>query len=100
MIEENKLLAGRYRLVKQIDSGGTAHIFRALDELTGQVVAVKVLKPELTQNEEFVLRFKKEVQASLKLRHANIIRGYDAGLDDGMYYIVMELIEGKTLKRL
>ncbi len=100
MIEENKLLAGRYRLVEMIDSGGTAHIYRATDEISGQTVAVKILKPELTQNEEFVQRFKKEVQASLKLRHANIIRGYDAGLDDGMYYIVMELIEGKTLKQL
>ncbi len=100
MIENGTLLAGRYRLLEQIDSGGTSYIFRARDEMTDGIVAVKILKPELTDNEEFVVRFKKEVQASLKLRHANIIRAYDAGLDGGMYYIVMELIEGKTLKHL
>ncbi|MEG1393051.1 MAG: protein kinase [Christensenellaceae bacterium] len=100
MIEKNKLLAGRYRLIEQIDSGGSAYIYKAFDERAKQIVAVKVLKPELTQNDEFVQRFKKEVQASLKLRHANIIRAYDAGLDDGTYYIVMDLIQGKTLKHL
>lgn len=100
MIDKTRLLAGRYRLLEKIDAGGTAFIYRARDEMTGQIVAVKVLKPELTKNEEFVQRFKKEVQASLKLRHANIIRAYDAGLDNGMYYIVMDLIEGKTLKHL
>ena len=100
MIEPNRLLAGRYRLIEQIDAGGSAYIYKAIDERTKQEVAVKILKPELTQNEEFVQRFKKEVQASLKLRHANIIRAYDAGLDDGTYYIVMDLIHGKTLKHL
>jgi serine/threonine protein kinase/beta-lactam-binding protein with PASTA domain len=100
MIENSKLLAKRYRLLEQIDSGGSAYIYKAMDEITKQIVAVKVLKPELTRNEEFVQRFKKEVQASLKLRHANIIRAYDAGLDREMYYIVMDLIEGKTLKHL
>ncbi|BDF58303.1 serine/threonine protein kinase [Christensenellaceae bacterium] len=100
MIESNILLAGRYRLLKQIDAGGSAYIYKAFDEMTKQTVAVKVLKPELTENEEFIQRFKKEVQASLKLRHANIIRAYDAGYDHGTYYIVMDLIEGKTLKHL
>lgn len=100
MIEKGKLLAGRYRLLEQVDSGGSAYIFRAKDEVSDSIVAIKILKPELMDNHEFVQRFKKEVQASLKLRHANIIRGYDAGLDNGMYYIVMELIEGQTLKQL
>ncbi|WP_066648007.1 Stk1 family PASTA domain-containing Ser/Thr kinase [Christensenella timonensis] len=100
MIEPNMLLAGRYRLIQQIDAGGSAYIYKAFDEKTKQTVAVKVLKPELTDNEEFIQRFKKEVQASLKLRHANIIRAYDAGYDQGTYYIVMDLIEGKTLKHL
>ncbi|MEA5004665.1 MAG: protein kinase [Christensenella sp.] len=100
MIEPNMLLAGRYRLIKQIDAGGSAYIYQAFDEKSKQTVAVKVLKPELTENEEFIQRFKKEVQASLKLRHANIIRAYDAGYDQGTYYIVMDLIEGKTLKHL
>ncbi|MEG2574447.1 MAG: protein kinase [Christensenella sp.] len=100
MIGPDTLLAGRYRIIEQIDSGGSAYIYKAMDELTKQIVAVKALKPELTENEEFVQRFKKEVQAAAKLRHANIIRAYDAGLDDGTYYIVMDLIEGKTLKHL
>lgn len=100
MIGPDTVLAGRYRLIEQIDSGGSAYIYKAMDELTKQIVAVKVLKPELTENEEFVQRFKKEVQAAAKLRHANIIRAYDAGLDNGTYYIIMDLIEGKTLKHL
>jgi len=100
MSEQQRLLAGRYRLVEQIDSGGTAYIYRAVDEKSGETVAVKMLKEELTDNPEFIQRFKKEVQASLKLRHANIIRAYDAGKDGESYYIVMELIEGKTLKQL
>lgn len=100
MIGPDTLLAGRYRLIEQIDSGGSAYIYKAMDEKTKQIVAVKVLKPELTENEEFVQRFKKEVQAAAKLRHANIIRAYDAGFDNGTYYIVMDLIEGKTLKNL
>ncbi len=100
MIGPDTLLAGRYRLVEQIDSGGSAYIYKAMDDMTQKVIAVKVLKPELTENEEFVQRFKKEVQAAAKLRHANIIRAYDAGFDNGTYYIVMDLIEGKTLKNL
>lgn len=100
MIGPDTVLAGRYRLIEQIDSGGSAYIYKAMDEMNKQIVAVKVLKPELTENEEFVQRFKKEVQAAAKLRHANIIRAYDAGFDNGTYYIVMDLIEGKTLKHL
>lgn len=100
MSSKDNLLAGRYRLMEKIASGGSAHIYRAIDERTDQVVAVKILKQELTKNIEFVQRFKKEVQASLKLRHANIIRAYDAGLDGDRYYIVMELINGSTLKNL
>lgn len=100
MTPRDNLLAGRYRLIEKIASGGSAHIYRAIDERTNQVVAVKILKEELTKNLEFVQRFKKEVQAALKLRHANIIRAYDAGLDGDRYYIVMELINGSTLKNL
>ncbi|MGI6152961.1 MAG: protein kinase domain-containing protein [Christensenellaceae bacterium] len=100
MIEPGKLLAGRYRLIEQIDAGGTAYIYRAKDERDEQIVAVKILKPEHTKNDEFIQRFKKEVQASLKLRHANLVRAYDAGMDEGLYYIVMELIDGQTLKQL
>lgn len=100
MNEVGSLLAGRYRLLEKIAAGGSAFIYRARDEKTDRIVAVKILKPELTDNQEFIQRFKKEVQASLKLRHANIIRAYDAGLDDGKYYIVMELVKGTTLKNL
>lgn len=99
-MEQNRLLAGRYRLIEQIDSGGSSYIFKAKDERSGKIVAVKVLKPELTEDKEFIQRFKKEVHASLKLRHANIVRAYDAGVEDNLYYIVMDLIKGKTLKHL
>lgn len=100
MNEAGTLLAGRYRLLEKIAAGGSAFIYTARDEKTDRIVAVKILKPELTDNAEFIQRFKKEVQASLKLRHANITRAYDAGLDNGRYYIVMEFIRGTTLKNL
>ena len=66
MIGPDTVLGGRYRLIEQIDSGGSAYIYKAVDELSKKTVAVKVLKPELTENEEFVQRFKKEVQAAGK----------------------------------
>lgn len=64
MTEKDKLLAGRYRLIEKFASGGSAHIYKAVDEKTKQIVAVKILKQELTKNIEFIQRFKKEVQAS------------------------------------
>lgn len=97
---EDKLLANRYQLIEQIDSGGTAYIYKALDIKNNRIVAIKMLKPEYAADSDFVDRFKKEVSASLRLKHANIIRSYDAGKDGDKYYIAMDFIDGKTLKHI
>ena len=97
---EDKLLANRYQLIEQIDSGGTSYIYKALDVKNNRIVAIKMLKPEYSDDSQFVERFKKEVSASLRLKHANIIRSYDAGKDGDKYYIAMDFIDGRTLKHI
>ena len=97
---EGIMLANRYQLLELVDTGGSSYIYKAMDTRNNAVVAAKVLKPELMSNPVFVERFKKEVQAALRLRHANIIRSYDAGLDNDNYYIIMDFINGKTLKHI
>jgi serine/threonine protein kinase len=97
---EGIMLANRYQLLELVDTGGTSCIYKALDTKNNSVVAAKVLKSELMSNPVYVERFKKEVQAALRLKHANIIRSYDAGLDQDKYYIIMDFINGKTLKHI
>ena len=94
------MLANRYQLLELVDTGGSSYIYKALDTKNNAVVAAKVLKPELMSDPVFVERFKKEVQAALRLKHANIIRSYDAGLDKDNYFIIMDFINGKTLKHI
>ncbi len=100
MIERGMMLAQRYCLLEQIDSGGMAYIYSAFDQEEKRRVALKILKPEIAEDPEHVRRFVKEVQAATKLNHPNIIRTYTAGQENGIYYLVMDLIEGKTLKHL
>jgi len=97
---EGQLLAKRYNLTELVDTGGSSVIYKAVDTKTNAVVAAKILKPELAGNPEFIDRFKKEVQVALRLKHANIIRAFDAGLDGHQYYIIMDFINGKTLKHI
>jgi serine/threonine-protein kinase len=97
---EGVLLANRYSLTELVDTGGSAFIYKALDTKNNAVVAAKVLRPELSDNPEFVDRFKKEVQVALRLKHANIIRAFDAGMDGSQFYIIMDFIDGKTLKHI
>ncbi len=94
------LLAKRYHLTELVDTGGSSLIYKALDTKNNAVVAAKILKQELTDNPEFVDRFKKEVQVALRLKHANIIRAFDAGVEEDKYYIIMDFIDGKTLKHI
>jgi len=93
-----RILGGRYELEEKIGSGGMAIVYKARCHLLKRHVAVKVLRPELVEDEGFVARFKRESQAAASLSHPNIVNIYDVGEENGIYYIVMEYIKGKTLK--
>lgn len=93
-----KILGGRYELIEKIGAGGMAIVYKAKCRLLNRFVAVKILRPELVEDEEFVYRFKRESQAAASLSHHNIVNVYDVGQEDGIYYIVMEYVWGKTLK--
>ncbi len=95
---ESKILGGRYELLEKIGMGGMAIVYKAKDDMLGRYVAVKILREEYKENEEFIRRFKVESQAAASLSHQNIVQIYDVGEQDGLHYIVMELLEGETLK--
>ena len=95
-----KILAGRYRLVERIGMGGMALVYRAVDVNTGHNVAVKVLRPELNQDAEFVGRFQREAEAASKMIHHNIVNLLDVGMDGDNRYLVMEYVQGRTLKQV
>ena len=97
---EGKVLGGRYEIINKIGNGGMATVYVARDKVLNRDVAVKVLKDEFTTDDEFVKRFNSEAQAAASLTHANIVSIYDVGNEDGIYYIVMELVRGKTLKQI
>ena len=100
MILEGKILGGRYEIKEQIGSGGMATVYKATDLVLKRSVAVKVLRDEFTTDEEFIKRFETEAQSAARLVHSNIVSIFDVGVDNGIYYIVMELIQGKTLKEI
>lgn len=95
-----KILADRYRLIEQIGMGGMAIVYRAIDQRTGHSVAVKVLKPEFNKDAEFVGRFQREAEAASRMTHHNIVNLLDVGMDGENRYLVMEYVQGKTLKEL
>ncbi len=94
---EGKIIANRYEIVEKIGSGGMACVYKARCQLLNRYVAVKVLKQEFIDDEEFVKRFRVEAQSSASLSHPNIVSVYDVGREDDIHYIVMEFIDGKTL---
>lgn len=94
----NRTLDNRYTILEHIGGGGMADVYRAHDKLLDRSVAVKVLRSQFTNDDEFVTRFRREAQAAAKLSHPNIVNMYDVGCDDETYYIVMEYISGETLK--
>jgi serine/threonine-protein kinase len=96
----DKPYGGRYEPVQRIARGGMADVYEARDILLDRPVALKVLFPELSVNDSFVERFRREAQAAANLSHPNIVSVYDWGRDRGTYYIVMELVTGRTLARL
>lgn len=95
-----KTIAGRYEILEKTGVGGMATVYVARDLVLNRQVAIKVLKEEFTTDEEFVKRFNTEAQAAASLSHANIVSIYDVGNEDNIYYIVMELVRGKTLKQI
>jgi serine/threonine-protein kinase len=98
---ENPILNERYRLIEQIGSGGMSVIYKAQDLELGRMVAVKVLRPSLVGDPEFLIRFKREAQAAANLSHPNIVTVHDVGQDGPKtHYIVMEYVTGQDLKRL
>ncbi len=92
------ILGGRYELLEKIGGGGMAIVYKAKCHLLKRYVAVKILRPELVEDDEFVTRFRRESQAAASLSHPNIVNIYDVGEEDGIYYIVMEYVDGGTLK--
>lgn len=92
------LLAERYRLTTHLARGGMADVYAATDEILGRRVAVKMLHANYATDEAFIQRFRREAQAAANLTHPNIVSIYDTGKDEGHYYIVMELVEGRTLR--
>lgn len=93
-----KVLANRYEILEEVGSGGMAIVYKAKCQLLNRFVAVKVLRTDLQNDAEFVRRFNVEAQAAASLAHPNIVSIYDVGNEDGLHYIVMEYIEGETLK--
>ncbi|MBE7023760.1 MAG: Stk1 family PASTA domain-containing Ser/Thr kinase [Ruminococcaceae bacterium] len=93
------VLAGRYEILEEIGSGGMAVVYKARCQLLNRYVAVKVLRPDLQNDAEFVRRFNVEAQAAASLTHPNIVSIFDVGVENGLHYIVMEYVEGETLKK-
>lgn len=94
-----QILGNRYELLEKIGGGGMALVYKARCRLLNRYVAVKILRPEFTNDEEFVKRFRVEAQAAASLSHPNIVPIFDVGQEEGVHYLVMELIDGVTLKQ-
>ncbi len=98
MLREGMLLGERYEIISKIGAGGMSDVYKAKDHRLDRFVAVKVLKSEYSEDRNFVAKFRTEAQSAAALIHPNIVNVYDVGQQDGLYYIVMELVEGITLK--
>ncbi|MCR5503821.1 MAG: Stk1 family PASTA domain-containing Ser/Thr kinase [Lachnospiraceae bacterium] len=99
MVKIGMVIADRYEVIEKIGTGGMSDVYKAKDHKLNRFVAVKVLKQEFSENANFVSKFRVEAQAAAGLMHPNIVNVYDVGQEDGIHYIVMELVEGITLKK-
>ena len=99
MIKIGMIIGDRYEILEKIGTGGMSDVYKAKDHKLNRFVAVKVLKQEFSENANFVSKFRIEAQAAAGLMHPNVVNVYDVGEEDGIYYIVMELVEGITLKK-
>ena len=100
MVIKGQKINDRYQIIRMIGEGGMANVYLAHDTILDRDVAVKILRGDLADDEKFVRRFQREAISASSLSHPNIVEMYDVGEDDGQYYIVMEYVEGKTLKSL
>ena len=98
MLTEGMFIADRYEILRKIGAGGMSDVYKAKDHVLGRFVAIKVLKQEFSEDVNFVTKFRTEAQSAAGLEHPNIVNIYDVGSEDGMHYIVMEYVEGITLK--
>ncbi|HEY4552864.1 MAG TPA: Stk1 family PASTA domain-containing Ser/Thr kinase, partial [Bacillaceae bacterium] len=94
-----KRISGRYKIIRMIGDGGMANVYLARDMILDRDVAVKILRLNFANEEEFIRRFQREAQSATSLAHPNIVNIYDVGEEDGIYYIVMEYVDGMTLKQ-
>ncbi len=99
MIRKGMFIGDRYEIVDKVGSGGMSDVYKALDHKLNRYVAIKVLKNEFSEDKNFVSKFKVEAQSAAGLTHPNIVNVYDVGEDNNIHYIVMELIDGITLKK-
>src|SRR5574344_3145813 len=100
MIVKGQRVNDRYEIIKTIGEGGMANVYLANDTILDRKVAIKVLRGDLSNDEKFIRRFQREALSVSNLSHPNIVEVYDVGEEDRQYYIVMEYIQGKTLKQL
>ncbi len=100
MINKGELIDNRYKIVKSIGEGGMANVYLAWDTILERDVAVKILRGDLADDEKFIRRFRREANSASSLKHPNVVEMYDVGEDDGRHFIVMEYVDGKTLKSL
>lgn len=100
MITRGQMINGRYEIIRSIGEGGMANVYLAQDTILDRKVAVKILRGDLAEDEKFVRRFQREAISASSLNDPNIVEVYDVGEDDGKYFIVMEYVQGLTLKQL
>lgn len=100
MITKGQKINDRYEIIRSIGEGGMANVYLARDIILERNVAIKILRGDLAGDEKFVRRFQREALSASSLSHPNIVEMYDVGEDNGTYYIVMEYVEGMTLKQL
>lgn len=98
MLAEGKFVADRYEILAKVGAGGMSDVYKAKDHVLGRFVAIKVLKQEFAEDVNFVTKFRTEAQSAAGLEHPNIVNIYDVGSEEGFHYIVMEYVEGITLK--
>lgn len=98
MLTEGMFIGDRYEIINKIGTGGMSDVYKAKDHTLGRFVAIKVLKSEFSEDVNFVTKFRTEAQSAAGLEHPNIVNIYDVGSENGMHYIVMEYVEGITLK--
>ncbi len=98
MLEVGNFIADRYEILSKVGAGGMSDVYKAKDQILNRYVAIKVLKSEFSEDVSFVTKFRAEAQSAAVLEHPNIVNIYDVGSEDGLYFIVMEYVEGITLK--